>query len=119
MAQDYLREQLMMEKELKTFQSEEAISTALPSDVSSKATTTRKPDLVVDLSFFLSISSGLSYWLARRLPIDEPKKLELLSIDSPILRLVRGLQILKVMRLDLRESTTPEMSPSLSSGHFE
>ena len=39
---------------------------------------------------------GLSYWLSRRLPIDDMRKLELLSIHCPTQRLLRGLQILKV-----------------------
>lgn len=39
---------------------------------------------------------GLSYWLSRRLPIDDTRKLELLSIHCPTQRLLRGLQILKV-----------------------
>ena len=40
--------------------------------------------------------AGLSYWLSRRLPIDDTRKLELLSIHCPTQRLLRGLQILKV-----------------------
>ena len=40
--------------------------------------------------------TGLSYWLSRRLPIDDTKKLELLSIHCPTQRLIKGLEILKV-----------------------
>lgn len=43
-----------------------------------------------------TVSVGLSYWLARRLPINEPSKLRLLSINCPTQRVIKGLQILKV-----------------------
>ena len=47
------------------------------------------------MGIFLLLT-GLSYWLSRRLPIDDTRKLELLSIHCPTQRLLRGLQILKV-----------------------
>lgn len=44
----------------------------------------------------LHLPVGLSYWLSRRLPVDEKTKLEFLSINCPTKRLMLGLQILKV-----------------------
>ncbi|XP_064399498.1 protein cereblon-like isoform X7 [Halichondria panicea] len=69
---DHLREVLMKEQELKTFVKSDKASTRLPENIIS-----------------------LSYWLARRLPINEPSKLLLLSINCPTQRVIKGLQILK------------------------
>ncbi len=42
------------------------------------------------------LHAGLSYWLARRLPVSELAKLDLLSIDCPTFRLIKGMAMLKV-----------------------
>lgn len=74
---DYLRERLMAVKLMKVFaSSEEGVASRLPSDL-----------------------SHLSYWLARRLPVDDKVKLELLQLNCPTLRLIRGLQILDSLTL--------------------
>ncbi|XP_019855683.1 PREDICTED: protein cereblon-like [Amphimedon queenslandica] len=39
--------------------------------------------------------TSLSYWLSRRLPVDEKTKLEFLSINCPTKRLMLGLRLLK------------------------
>lgn len=71
---DYLRERLMAENQMKVFVGESA--SKLPSDI-----------------------SQLSYWLARRLPIDDKGKLELLQLNCPTVRLIKGLQILDSLKL--------------------
>ncbi len=52
--------------------------------------------LIENVVILLIFLLGLSYWLARQLPINEPSKLLLLSINCPTQRLIKGLQILKV-----------------------
>ena len=39
---------------------------------------------------------GLSYWLARRLPVDDTTKLELLKMNCPTMRIMQGLRMLNV-----------------------
>ncbi|KAL5516592.1 hypothetical protein EMCRGX_G001974 [Ephydatia muelleri] len=73
---DYLRERLMAEKQMKVFASEEGAASRLPSDL-----------------------PHLSYWLARRLPVNHKVKLELLQLNCPTWRLIRGLQILDSLKL--------------------
>ena len=43
-----------------------------------------------------SLTSGLSYWLARRLPVSEVAKLSLLSENRPTIRLKDGMRMLEV-----------------------
>lgn len=57
---------------------------------------------------YFALLIGLSYWLSRRLPIDDTKKLELLSIHCPTQRLIRGLEILKVGEVRRRKGRGEE-----------
>lgn len=57
---------------------------------------------------YFALLTGLSYWLSRRLPIDDTKKLELLSIHCPTQRLIRGLEILKVGEVRRRKGRGEE-----------
>ena len=101
--QDYLREILMREQQLKTFIQEKV--SALPEDIQSKhfpychyisAYMYMKCHSMYNYITHSTLPTGLSYWLARRLPINDQSKLELLSYHCPTQRLIRGLQILKV-----------------------
>jgi cereblon len=71
---DYLREEVMKAQQLNRLTSDEGVSCQLPLDMTS-----------------------LSYWLSRRLPVDNKTKFELLSINCPTTRLLLGLKILKVI----------------------
>ena len=95
--QEELRGQLETEKEMKTFGVEE-VQSRLPDDVTSKPLSCCHPPSPPPPSVHTPSphSPGLSYWLARRLPISDEGKLELLSLGCPTLRLLHGLHTLRV-----------------------
>ena len=92
---DHLREMMLKEQQMNSFAAEDSTEhNQLPDDVVGECVLAM---LTCPLTHSPTFScTAASYWLARRLPVSDQCKLELLSAHCPTVRIRRGLQMLSV-----------------------